>query len=340
MDVEISWSDDVDATSAPTDAALRLADASASTPFSDPEVLAAWLDTTPPERIVRFAEASVDGERVGLLAIAARRSTDGSPPTHWHLWGEHVDFGVVWADSRHAHGCWRGWIEGLRSRGAEVVRLRNVRMVDPAISSLFELRDDLGVATGLLDRRRAPFVDLTSGFDAWLAGRTKSQRRQYRRALRTFRTVPGLTLDFLREPSDVADALQVFFDLHRSRRADLDRTSVYDDDGAAAFLRALVPRWAERGRIGALLASGIDGPIGVELVITTPTTWYSLNGGWLGDFARFHVGTGLLLEAMLLASAEGVRRYSLLEGEEPYKLRMATGGHQLASWDLHLNAAR
>jgi len=338
--MDILWSDDPQLDAQQRGLVARLARQSSSEPFGDIEVWDAWSATLPADRRVRVGLAAVGHDAVGMLALSAQAPNAGADdPTDWHLWGETVDFGVVWAQAQDAAACWDGWFEGLRERGTRRIRLRNVRMSDPAISAMVRSAERSNVRLELLDRRLAPYVDLSAGFDSWLTTRSKSQRRQYRRALRAFSSVPDRDLRLLSEPDMVEHALNTFFELHRARRATLDLSSVYDDGQAADFLRAVAKPWAEQGRLIAMLATSNSVPVGIELIIVTDSMWYSLNGGWNHDFATYHVGTGMLLEAMQAASAAGARRYSLLEGEEPYKMRMASGGHQLASWDLHINEA-
>lgn len=312
----------------------HLAATSRSKPFADLAVLEAWLHAAESPDLLAGV-ALDDGDLCGFLLLAR----DTATPDTWRLWGETIDFGVVWADPDRASRCWGVWLEGLRGQGVSTLFLRNLRVADPAVSALLGVAEGAGVRLDLLDRRHAPYVDLTTGHDGWLAARTASQRKQYRRAHRRFRELPGFELEVAGSASGVAAAVEGFFALHAERRLALGRTSVYDSSIEERFLRSLAARWSG-GELRPVTVRSDGRLVGVELVIATPRTWYSLNGGWSPEFAAHHVGTGLLIEAMAAARDAGALRYSLLEGEEPYKMRMADGAIQLASWLVHLDGGR
>jgi CelD/BcsL family acetyltransferase involved in cellulose biosynthesis len=332
--MEISWRNRIDLSALEAAQLEDLAARSKSAPFADLEVLQAWSTSMASTDETLAGFAFTDNRLCGLLVIARQEDRTDA----WRLWGDNVDFGIIWADPAHALRCWADWLIGLREHGVESVLLRNLRMADPVVSAMFQAVSQPPVDLELLDRRRAPFVDLSTGHEGWLEARSASQRRQYRRAHRRFLTIPDLDLRLSERGDDLTQTLDVFFELHRERRGELGKSTLYHDPVAVHFLQTLVKLWSPTGRVRALTACSGPRVVGVELILATERTWYSLNGGWSPEFARFHVGTGLLIEAMQAARRHGARRYSLLEGEEPYKIRMADGGHQLTSWRLVLTA--
>jgi len=331
--MEIRWRDAINLTATEAEQIRDLGAQSKSAPFADLEVLQAWSASTAHTCDVLAGFAVADERLCGLLVVSR---PSNQPGDEWQLWGEQVDFGVIWTDPAQAHECWLQWFGGLQEQGVTSVLLRNLRVADPSVSAMLNAASRTNIGLDLLDRRKAPYVDLSTGHDGWLAARSASQRRQYRRAHRRFLSIPDLDLRLVESADDLGEALGDFFVLHRERRGALEKTSVYDDARTVHFLETLIHLWSPAGRVRALVARSGSRVIGVELLLVTEHTWYSFNGGWSLDFARYHVGTGLLIEAMHAARADGAYRYSLLEGEEPYKLRMADGGHQLASWRLVL----
>jgi CelD/BcsL family acetyltransferase involved in cellulose biosynthesis len=298
-------------------------------PFADPVVLEAWLATHGRVRSVLIGRAVAEAGLVGIIVLCLRPGD----PHRWRLWGDGVDTGVVAIAPGHEVDCWSAWLAADRvaERGLLLRNLANGHRVGEGLGRASRA---LGIPVELVDARSMPHVDLRGGIDAWLAGRTRSQRRQFRRSRVRFAELADRTLHEHDDRVGVAAATDEFFDLHGRRFRASGRSSQYDDPIERAFLAHMTTGLADGGRLRAFVVRSAGVAVAVDLVVTGDTTWYSLNGGWDPDLAAHHLGTGLLLHEIECAAAAGMRRFSLLDGEEPYKRRYATGAARLASWSV------
>lgn len=301
---------------------------SAGAPFASTSLLEAWHRHQGRSRPVRIGRASVGGDLVGLLVLS-RRADD--PAHQWRLWGDTIDTAIVWCRPDHAIEAWTGWLSAMAACN-ECLLVRNLANADIVSAAMFAAGRAVGASMRLLDRRSAPHIDLADGYDRWLAGRTASQRRQFRRSTARFAAVPGLVVDEVCDPAVIAGAVDDGLALHLARFGAADRATMLGAEPAMRFTRAAMIALAASGSARVLRARSHGRPVAAEFLVTTDTAWFSWNGGWDPALAAHHLGTGLLLEAARRAAAAGVRRYSLLEGDEPYKARLCNGRRQLSSW--------
>ncbi len=320
--IDVTWSDRPWLTDA--DRSLVVDAGSDCGPFAHPAVFDAWLATYGQQQPVRIGRASHDGQPVGLLVLTERPSDPGC----WRLWGSSVDVGTVVIHHGAERACWSRWLDGDEASGPLV--LRNLLNAHRSTEGLLRACREHRRATRIIDRRAMPFVDLRSGFDAWLAGRSKSQRRQFRRSLRCFERMPDVTVTAVESRDGVADALHHFFELHARRFDALDRSSVYDDPTGRDFLAAMAPALAGAGRFRAHLASRGAATVGVSLVVTSGSTWFSFNGGWDPDHREHHIGTVMLLHEIEAAAGAGAATVLAARGrgalQVPVRHRRDHGG--------------
>lgn len=174
-----------------------------------------------------------------------------------------------------------------------------------------------------VERRAAPFADLSPGVDEYLGGRpgrvrstiTRTAKRLDRAGVR-FVTVP---------PDQVAAALDDLARLHDSRWAE-----------DSVFLRAW-ERFAPAATAGAAtgdvvlheLRDAADDTVAVELDLLLGTTVAFYQAGRRTE--RDWRGCGSVLRARIIeaAAADGALEYDLLRGDETYKAEWATGRREV-----------
>ena len=300
-------------------------------------MLSAWLDTVGADRPVWVGTAFDGDEHPAGLLVLSRRPTDQRG--RWRLWGDSVDTGSVFIEPGAEERCWGAWLADLPA-GVDELVLRNLPNVHRVTAGLHRATRAAGAASDLLDDRAMSYADLAGGFGAWEESRSRSHRRQLRRSRACFATVPQLVVEERWDADGVVAAVEDLLELHDRRFGAMRRTTLYDAPGERLFLQAMTRRLAAERGVLALVATSAGRPVAVDLTLTTATTWYSFNGGWDPELSRYHLGTGLIVEAIERAAAAGARRFDLLDGEEPYKRRYASGSRRVGTWVVANPAVR
>lgn len=165
-----------------------------------------------------------------------------------------------------------------------------------------------------------PCIDLGDGFDAWMAAKSSSFRREAKRKRRRLDDA-GASLRFASEDSLERDVV-AFMRLHRLRLAGQGGSSLKDrrvERMLTAVGRELLP--AGRFR---LLCIDIDGePIAAQLLLAAGRELSAWNSGFDEAHARLSPSMQCILEALRDGSERGERTMSLGPGAQDYKYRLA-----------------
>jgi CelD/BcsL family acetyltransferase involved in cellulose biosynthesis len=301
----------------------------AGNPFATQEWLAAWLETHPEERpvlgVARDGNNAVCGvlglvrtRRLGARALTAPGGSDYmDPPVRLgaelelaEAWGHALaqikdSWDVVALDRVIAGSAWGARVAvGMRGSGARLVSLEEKAIL--------------------------PSVDLSHGYDAWLAGRSRNFRsqvgRRRRRLEREHRTVFRRTVD----PATLGHDLDILFDLHRRR------WRARGGSGALpAHLRPFHEAFARRA-----LGQGWLRLWTLELDGAPVASWYGwrcggsycyYQSGFDPDYQAGAPGTVMLAHTIEQAAREGATVYDMLWGAEEYKDRFATDRREAAT---------
>ena len=182
------------------------------------------------------------------------------------------------------------------------------------------------------ERESSPVVDLDGeGFDAFLAGRSKNFRDQVRRRERKLGREHALEFRLTARPDELHRDLDTLIDLHEARWAGASsafagpRRDFHHDFAAAALEHGWLRLWT------------------AELDGRPAAAWYGLRYGgdeWFYQsgrdpaLERTAVGFVLLAHTVREAANDGVPRYRLLRGDEPYKWRWATRDDPLETIEI------
>jgi len=174
-----------------------------------------------------------------------------------------------------------------------------------------------------LHHEASPVVDVAGlTWDEYLAGRSSNFRSQVRRKERKLVREHGLEYRLCDDRHRLEADMGTLFDLHRRRWEDGDSDAF--DGARAAFHRDFAALALERGWLRLWLA---------EIEGRAVAAWYGFRYGgseWYYQFGRdpewdrSSIGLVLLAHTLREAIGDGVDRYRLLRGGEPYKDRFAT----------------
>jgi CelD/BcsL family acetyltransferase involved in cellulose biosynthesis len=160
-------------------------------------------------------------------------------------------------------------------------------------------------------REAAPCGDLPDDYEDYLAGRSKSFRKTWRRTRNRFDRLEASVR--IAEPADVAAALADFERLHRERG---DRTELLAE---LPRLTAAMTGGVAAGEVWLEVLATKDRTLGVALSFATCGRLSLYQNARTTDRDADNAGTALGLAAVRQAIENGFTEIDLLRGEETYK---------------------
>jgi CelD/BcsL family acetyltransferase involved in cellulose biosynthesis len=172
-----------------------------------------------------------------------------------------------------------------------------------------------------LRREASPTIDLTGGWDAYLARRSRNFRQQSRRRARNIHRRAGVRFRLADDERRLPADFDAMVRLHAARWGEQSTAFtgpryLFHREFAATALRA--------GWLRLWLAEANEAVV---------AAWYGFRFGRVESFYqlgrdpawdRYGVGTALLEHSIREAAADGMSEYRLLRGDERYKQRYAT----------------
>jgi CelD/BcsL family acetyltransferase involved in cellulose biosynthesis len=313
----------LDVVDGPTRDAWRELAVAEGNPFATPEWHDAWREVHP-EDGSRVGVARADGAVVGVLPLVSTRRRGArvlTPP------------GAVAADFTGAP-CRPGrglelaerWGRALADVGRSWDAVAIDRMVDARAWGSRVRAGAEGVSVRLVAPEREvvlPFIDLSDGFDGWLATRSRRFRKRLpylrRRLEREHRVVFSCT----QSADDLPHDLSTLFELHGRRWAARGLPSGFSD--LRALHEAFASRALRHGWLRLWTLAVDDRPVAAWYGFRCGERYCFYQSGFDPDHAEHQPGTVLLAHTVEQAAAEGARVFDLLGGQEGYKDRFGTG---------------
>jgi CelD/BcsL family acetyltransferase involved in cellulose biosynthesis len=186
----------------------------------------------------------------------------------------------------------------------------------------------LAAQQDMADVRRvdSPVLLMPNGWEAAYEAKTASKKRAlHRRRLRQLADLGAVTWTRARTPEEVGTELGHAFEIHARRWQGRPDGSTFGQAEAHGFHRAAARALAQQDAIRILTLRIDDRPVAFHYAFLLGSTMYLHRLAFDPELARFSPGQVTLLRAIADASAEGVRRYEFLGGNERYKLELADG---------------
>lgn len=188
-------------------------------------------------------------------------------------------------------------------------------------------------------RGDSPFLDLSDGFEPYLASR--SHRSDVRvtlgRAKRKLEREVG-PLRFVPE-SDATELLEMLFEWKRRQYAETGVRDVLADAESRALLeRMLATRTPDFAGTLSVLYAG-HAVAALMLGLRTAKVWHDWFPVYNQELRRYSPGVMLLLELAREVAPLGIREIDLGKGEARYKLALASRSHELVEGCVGANAA-
>jgi CelD/BcsL family acetyltransferase involved in cellulose biosynthesis len=178
----------------------------------------------------------------------------------------------------------------------------------------------------LVERVEAPVLDLTPGFDEIYREKTSSKRRNlHNRRLRQLGEVGDVRFTVARSHEELSVALDSAFTLHNLRWSGRPDGSGFATEQGMRFHREAILALADLD-IPRIVTLELDGrPAAFHYYFAFCERMYVHRLAFDPALARLSPGAVTNLEAIRVASNEGLQRVEFLGGDERYKLELADG---------------
>lgn len=210
-----------------------------------------------------------------------------------------------------------------------LVRVRPDANLASAVRTLDPARRDqsLFLAGG---RVSCPWVDVSRGYDDFLAGRTRKFRSNLRRAERRARERRLRIVELEPESFPPRHLPELFLTLHTSRFPHSSRK----DPVRRAFDAGVLPTLFRQRHLEVFALLDGETVLGVDLCTVGARSLGIWNGGFLSTAADYSPGTLLDHAALRAACSRGLDELDFMRGDEPYKARWCTGSRTIGSLRL------
>ncbi|HEX8626610.1 MAG TPA: GNAT family N-acetyltransferase [Catenuloplanes sp.] len=303
-----------------------LARDSAATFFSSLEWLSCWWAAHGDDQRLLIA-ALLDGDRLVAVAPLMSRREHGIPVVRFVGTGDSDYGGIVVDDAVSRPDAVFALLDRVRTAlPLAVFDLREVSDADPLLAILGAWSRARAGGVRTVVSSACPYIPLPAdvrAHDAELGGAARQQERRRLRRLGELGTVE--ISDDLAHGGGVEQLMDEFGAVEDSHpRAD-ERGNRWTD-GRRAFLGAVLHASTATGTgtgTGRVWLQGIrvdSRLIAYSVAFRQGATLYSYVHGFHGDYSRHSPGRLLHLHIRRSAIAEGITRFDLLRGAEPYKL--------------------
>lgn len=209
---------------------------------------------------------------------------------------------------------------GLTGEAWDSIEWIGVDRGDAAIHRLTERLRQAGCTVQVGDAENCYALSLPGSWEQYVAGRSKSGRREIRQALRQI-DEGVLVVHPIATRRELDRYWPQLIRLHQSRRASLGTDGCFDYPQFASFLRSAAESMLDAGRLRFLFALSGEMPVAAHLAFADQRGWYYYQSGMDPDAAELRPGLALFCYTLREAIESGLRTFDLMRGDEPYKQR-------------------
>jgi len=201
----------------------------------------------------------------------------------------------------------------------DLLDLEGVDAADGPTLRLFEHLAELGHGTHRREGPRCWRIALPDSWDAYLAGLSKSHRKQVRRAQRELFDTGRAVLHTVRQADELPAAMDLLVDLHQRRRRALGQRGCFASPRTAGFHRQVAGRLLAARQLQ-LHWLELDGrPITAEYHLAGGGLVFAYQAGIDPDAIEHEPGSLITQATIRRAIERGVQGFDFLRGDEPYK---------------------
>lgn len=180
---------------------------------------------------------------------------------------------------------------------------------------------------------RPQYVDLEGDWAAYERGLGANLRADLRRCLRRLGEHGRVWLDVSFAEDDLERRLEECFRVEVAGWKGTTGSAIVSRPQTERFYRELAAWAASRGSLRLAVLRVDERAVAFHFALEEDRAYYALKGGYDPAYARCSPGKLLIDATLRRASSAGLRRYELLGDPAPYKLRWATGSHELVLFE-------
>lgn len=304
--------------------------AHAPTPMQSPEWQLAWWSAygSLGMRLCVVVVRADDGQIAGLAPFYVRNNwTEGRTIRFLGSGRACGDFQTLLSAPGQANVVGEAIADWLLAEHSELnwslLELEGVTENDPAIDALINKLRYGRCVEHLSELEHTWRLDLTGGWNGFLDGLSKTQRRQTRNLVNRFDKSNALSLRFAHDQDQIPSALSACIDLHQRRWQADGKPGCFSDTRFQLFTQQACDDMSRQQRISIALLEDVGTPIACHLYLQDAAgNKYLYQSG--RDPEREAEGIGRILNAIAVraACAAGVPFIDLLRGDEMYKGRL------------------
>ena len=305
----------------------------AANPFQRWEWLGSWWDAYQKNHLLHVLSVKRDDETIAFAPWFLEKRI-GSGRTIQFLGSGKVctDHLSLLVRQEHTHEVCEAIAEWLwdvstenrrqlpRERVWEAIELVGVDKTDQPINCLARSMEQVGLAVEQTEGMGCYVIDLPAAWEDYVSMRSKSGRREIRQSQKNIDD-GTIVVHHVRDQRELTEFWDPFVRLHQRRRHDAGTTGCFDHEPFENFLRTAAMRLLDAGLLEFIVAS-IDGnPVAAQFAVADNDCWYFYQSGMEPDAAGRRPGLSLFCHTIRQTIESGRKRFDMLRGDEPYKLR-------------------
>lgn len=216
----------------------------------------------------------------------------------------------------------------------DALELNAVDSSDEAVTSLVARLDEAecSVSESVADSYWA--VEMPATWDEYLAGISKSHRKQLRQLERRVLDGDRVTWHRVHTEDDLKTAWKVLVDLHQRRRQSLGEPGCFASQAFRDFHHAVSQCLLQRGQLRISWLELDGSPAAAEYHVADGNTTYAYQGGVDPERLSDEPGRLSTILCMQQSIAEQHTRFDFLRGDEPYKAHWRATPHATCNYRI------
>jgi CelD/BcsL family acetyltransferase involved in cellulose biosynthesis len=208
---------------------------------------------------------------------------------------------------------------GARNNNWDLLELTGLAACDCAAAKLVAHLVDHGNAVHRRNGMNCWRIELPETWDEYVAGLSKSHRKQVRRVERRLLETGRAVLKTAANGRELQLGMKVLVDLHQRRRQSLGEPGCFSSPQFSEFLEEAAERMLDVGCVQ-LHWVELDGrPVAAEIHLTGGGVTYAYQAGVAPDVLDEEPGRIINIATLKKAIEDGQRGFDFLRGDEPYK---------------------
>jgi CelD/BcsL family acetyltransferase involved in cellulose biosynthesis len=203
--------------------------------------------------------------------------------------------------------------------GWESIYMEGIPDSDTTTRSLYNVIAQRGGQTLERNPMNTWCLDLTDGWDGYLARSSKDTRKRLRRR---FESLAEVQIHQVQSKADWDRYFPILIDLHQKRRNSLGEPGCFADARFQSFLELASLRLLPLGQLQAFYLEKDGMPIAADIGFRSRTHWYCYQGGIEPSAIELEPGKMANIWMIHQTQPQGLRALDFLRGDEPYKKQL------------------